>query len=486
MSSRAVGLFAGVVMLMAIGAGKAWGQPDSLWWKTYGGRAGDACNSLIQTTDGGFAMAGLTASFRVGNDTDAWLLKTDAAGDSLWARAYDRGGFDLATSVVQTTDGGFAIACSQMPDPSDFSLIRTDEFGNVLWSFSYDRAYFDVCKSLIQTSDGGFALAGSTGPSDYFDANRDFWLVRTNDAGEVVWSRSYGTPAVEDCYSVIQTNDGGFVMVGETRPLETYRSDFWIVKADVNGDSLWSRMSGVEGGDWSRDVVQTSDGRLAIGGHGGTFTKSGMQLAVMNANGDSLWSRVYGGGNGSWDNCSSLIQTIDGGFSLAGYSGSYGEGGGFWLMQTSPNGDSLWSRGFPVGPAVCNSHIQMPDGRFVLAGDLYRHNINEHDFLLVETGTDPLGLTDHPIFAVSSGFAASSFPSPFNSSLSISYSSPTNAPLLISLVDLNGRTLEQNWLPGTSFSKGVATIGTTALPSGNYFVIVGGKDGAVMPVRCLK
>ena len=79
------------------------------------------------------------------------------------------------------------------------------------------------------------------------------------------------------------------------------------------------------------------------------------------------------------------------------------------------------------------------------------------------------------------------YPNPFNSSLSISYSSPTNAPLLLSLVDLSGRTLQQNWLPGTMSGKGVATIGTTALPSGNYFVIVGGnRDGAVMPVRCLK
>jgi len=85
-----------------------------------------------------------------------------------------------------------------------------------------------------------------------------------------------------------------------------------------------------------------------------------------------------------------------------------------------------------------------------------------------------------------SNLSFSSFPSPFNSSLSISYSSPTNAPLLISLVDLSGRTLQSNWFPGTTFGKRVATIGTTELPSGNYFVIVGGKDGAVMPVRCLK
>jgi hypothetical protein len=138
-------------------------QPDSLWSRTYGGDHHDGCNSLVQTANGGFALAGSTSSFGTGGDF--WLVRTDANGDSLWSRTYGGQDYDYCNSLLQTADGGFALAGvteSFGAGDHDFWMVRTDENGDSLWSRTYEGQDWDECQSLIQTADGGFALAGET------------------------------------------------------------------------------------------------------------------------------------------------------------------------------------------------------------------------------------------------------------------------------------------------------------------------------------
>ena len=162
--------------LVVVGAGGAVAQPDSLWSRTYGGRRDDVCSSLIQTADGGFAIAGITASFGNGGE-DFWLVRTNAVGDSIWSRTYGGVHNDACTSLIQTTDGGFAMAGRTMSFGAgafDFWLMRTDMNGDSLWSRSFGGRFDDGCNSLIQTTDGGFAMAGSTILLD----QRVIWLMR--------------------------------------------------------------------------------------------------------------------------------------------------------------------------------------------------------------------------------------------------------------------------------------------------------------------
>ena len=275
------------------------------------------------------------SSFGAGNK-DFWLVRTDESGDNLWSRTYGGQGEDYCYSMVQTADGGFALAGWTSPTPGgqDFWLVRTDENGDSLWSRTYDRNGSDGCISLIETSDGGFVLAGFT--SKFGHESSDFLLVRTNENGDSLWSRTYGGEKSDICCSLIQTADGGYALAGSTTSFGMGYKDFWLLRTDEHGDSLWSHTYGGGSYDGCKSLIQTNDRGFVLAGYTHSFGK-GEEFWLVRTNevGDSLWSRTYGGEDN--ERCSSLIQTADGGFALTGGTSSFGAGcADFWIVKLSP------------------------------------------------------------------------------------------------------------------------------------------------------
>jgi hypothetical protein len=399
-------------------------QPDSLWSRTYGGEGLEFCYSLIQTADGGLALSGWTNSFGAG-ETDFWLVRTDEDGDSLWSRA----------------------------------------FGGGIW---------EDCLSLIQTADGGFALAGKT--YSFGAGGIDFWLVQTNENGDSLWSRTFGGPRDDVCSSLVQTADGGFALAGGTCSFSVRRNDFWLVRTDENGDSLWSRRFGGMSYEGCSSLIQTADGGFALAGHTISFDAgyTDIWLVRTDENGDSLWSRTFGGEH--YDYCTSLIQTADGGFVLAGFTQSFGAGDfDFWLVRTDANGDSLWSRTFGGRLADwCYSLIRTADGGFALAGSTESFRAGNRDFWLVKTGPDPVSVPNSKLILHPSAFIIyEPFPNPFNSAAVASYELRVAGPVSLSLYDTGGRLVK-------TLADGWTTAGThrvhwnaDELPSGRYNIILG-------------
>ena len=205
-------------------------SPPTEWNKTYGGANGDLAYSVIQTNDGGYALAGYTASFGAVL-IDFWLVKTDSAGNLVWSQTYGGANFDEAYSMIQTSDGGYALAGyteSFGAGAADFWLVKTDSAGNLVWSRTYGGANGDVAYSVIQTSDGGYALACMT--ASFGAGWSDFWLVKTDSTGNMIWSQTYGGANDDVAYSVIQTNDGGYALAGFTKSFGAGGQDFWLVK----------------------------------------------------------------------------------------------------------------------------------------------------------------------------------------------------------------------------------------------------------------
>ena len=148
--------------------------------KAYGGTSGDIANSLVQASDGGYAIVGYTYSFGV-RDQDAWLVKTDASGNMEWNRTYGREENSGAFSLVAASDGGYAIIGYKRS--SKCWLVKTDEFGNMQWNQTYGGEELDSAGSLVETSDGGYAMAGFT--TSLGNGEADFWLVKTDEYGNV-------------------------------------------------------------------------------------------------------------------------------------------------------------------------------------------------------------------------------------------------------------------------------------------------------------
>jgi hypothetical protein len=207
-----------------------------LWNKTYGGTSQDWPWSLVQTWDGGYALAGSTRSFGAGSD-DFWLVKTDANGNVQWNKTYGGTGWDYAYALVQMADGGYALAggtYSSGAGYDDFWLVKTDANGNMQWNKTYGGTGWDCATALVQTGDGGYALTGST--TSFGSGSNDFWLVKTDASGNMLWNKTYGGTGDDVAWSLVQTWDGGYALAGITGSFGAGGQDFWLVKTDASGN----------------------------------------------------------------------------------------------------------------------------------------------------------------------------------------------------------------------------------------------------------
>ncbi|MCW4002768.1 MAG: hypothetical protein NWE95_02515 [Candidatus Bathyarchaeota archaeon] len=238
------------------------------WNKTIGTEADEKAYSIVQTSDRGFAIAGSTWSPSTGLST-FWLVRVDSSGNELWNQIYEYSDFENAVHCIVTTkDGGFALAgyTFRSDGREDFRLVKTDSSGKMQWSQTYGGGDKDIAYSVVQTADGGFALAGFSG---IYYARGDFWLVKTDSSGNAVWSKKYGGDFEEfGAYSLVALADGGFALAGGlglAEPINAVR-DFFLVRVDSSGTQLWNRTYGGTGDDYATAMTKTSDGAYVLVG----------------------------------------------------------------------------------------------------------------------------------------------------------------------------------------------------------------------------
>jgi hypothetical protein len=363
-------------------------QSSTMWSQTYGGTASEEAESLVETSDGGYAIAGWTTSFGAG-DYDFWLIKTDAYGNLEWNQTYGGPDIDRATSLVATYDGGYTIAgytrCFGAGN-ADFWLIKTDSYGNVEWNHTYGGEGEDVVHSMVQTSDGGYAIAGYT---NSFAGG--FWLVKTDVYGSMEWNQTYtGSRHVN---SLIVTSDGGYALVGNiiirpegcVDPWVPY--DCWLLKLDAHGNVEWNQTYTGTNFDVAYSVVVTSDGGYAIAGSTDSFGVGEYDFWLIKTDvaGNVEWNQTYGGADEDFAHC--LVKTFDGGYVLTGYTKSFGAGDrDFWLVKTDGYGNMEWNQTY--GGAVeemANSLIVTSDGGYAIAGSTYSFGVGGGNFWLLKS-----------------------------------------------------------------------------------------------------
>ena len=368
---------------------------SELWSKTFGGDGMDACTSMVQTADGGFALLGFAHSFGTGS----WLIKTDAYGNMEWNKTI--GGSNQGTnSFVQTLDGGFAfvgtdynassvegyIPVGSLPEGywSYVWLAKTDEYGNMEWNRTYGEVtgYYHG-SALVQTTDGGYALVGNSISSDL--EYEDLLLIKTDSHGNMEWSKSYGGSKKESDPKLVQTLDGGFALVSRTYSYGEGYADVWLVKTDGLGNVEWSKTYGGAGMDYPTFLIQLLDESFVIAGGTSSFGDGGEDFLLIKTDnhGNVEWNQTYGTANP--DNLPSLVQTSDGGFALAGYTHT-DPLADFLLVKTDSLGNILWNQTY-FGGAVLGlpSLIQTADGGFVLSGGKGSFETGDYDFWLIKT-----------------------------------------------------------------------------------------------------
>jgi hypothetical protein len=363
--------------------------PDTLWTKTYGGSDVDYGYSVQQTTDGGYIIVGYTSSFGAGGN-DVYLIKTDANGDTLWTRTY--GGSDTETgwSVQQTTDGGYIIggATNSFGAGShDAWLIKTDANGDTLWTKTYGGSDVDYGYSVQQTTDGGYVIAGRT--ISFGAGSADVYLIKTDVNGDTLWTRTYGGSDIEYSgygQSVQQSTNGGYVIIGSTKSFGAGDYDFYLIKTDANGDTLWTRTYGGSNNDYGQSVRQWIDGGYIIVGYSSSFGAGSYDVWLIktDANGDTLWTRTYGGSGLEYGY--SVQQSSDSCYIIAGSTNSFGAGyQDVYLIKTDANGDTLWTKTYGGTDWDYGwSMQQTTDGGYIIAGRTKSFGAGNHDVYLLK------------------------------------------------------------------------------------------------------
>jgi len=277
---------------------------NQLWFKTYGGNGGNEGNDVQQTSDGGYIVTG---EIYYSNVPKVYLFKTDVAGNELWYKTF---GFNSGgRSVQQTSDGGYVIAGS---NSSSTNLIRTDAAGNLLWSKTFDGTSSGYC--VQQTSDWGYIITGTI----YSSGNNNVYLLKTDASGNQQWYRSFGGYYNDNGYSVQQTTDGGYIITGCTE-IAIGNSNVYLIKTDASGNQIWYPNFGGTHDDSGESVQQTTDGGYIITGYTGLgYGDIGVYLIKTDALGIQQWSKTFNENNVNRGKC--VQQTSDGGYIITGWT----------------------------------------------------------------------------------------------------------------------------------------------------------------------
>jgi len=265
-----------------------------------------------------------------------------------------------------------------------FTSLLNAQAPDTLWTKTFGATGGGLLFSIDQTADGGFIMSGGV---NFFSDTSDYWLVRTDAQGDTLWTRTYGGPGADDFGSGQLTFDGGYIMAG--------RGGMWLIKTDADGDTLWTRRTGGPGGSEPVMVAQTADSGYIITGN---IAEAGLnaQLGLIKTDslGNTQWTQTWGG---TGDEFGGFVQqTADSGYIILGtIIGEGGVGRDMWLLKADANGDTTWATTFTLGEGEPNVVRQTADSGYaifgVISGTLASPETggDDRDWLLIKT--DSLG-----------------------------------------------------------------------------------------------
>lgn len=333
---------------------------DYYWTFLFGpGSGSDAFNSIVACQDGGFIATG---EVTIDGLRSISLVRISGDGRILWHQFFQLFDYQAGMEVIECETGGFAIIAEVDEINRNALLIRTDDLGNLSWYQEYGiETYVETGQAIIECSSGGFAIAGTKG--------YDFWLIRTNTVGTPLWEMTYGGIRNDYCYSLQETNDGGFVLAGQYQNETEFNTNAWILRTNSIGGSIWNVTYGNGGFEACYDIIQGSTGNYVVVGETETFSTDGFAASYLD-NGTLLWNTTFGTSTANY--AYAVTECNDGSYAVTGRteeSGVSGSDENLWLVRLSSGGSHLWNKSYggslsDEGRAI----LQTSNGDFIIAG----------------------------------------------------------------------------------------------------------------------
>ncbi|WNI34859.1 T9SS type A sorting domain-containing protein [Chryseobacterium sp. SG20098] len=482
--------------------------PSIEWQKALGGTHGESANAVQQTSDGGYIVAGNSMS----NDGDVtgnhgggdyWIVKLNPAGGIQWQKTLGGSNVDDAQSIRQTTDGGYIIAGSSNSGDGDISgnhgnydywIVKLDSNGNMQWQKSLGGSSVDIAQSIQQTSEGGYIVAGSSSSNDGDVSGNhgggDYWIVKLDINGNIQWQKSLGGSSSEQVNSVQQTFDGGYIIAGTTVSTDgditvSYgNNDFWVVKLDSGGNMQWQKTLGNIGDNIGYYAQQTFDGGyIAVGT---SFNSSNLESGLpdywvikLSNNGTIEWDKYFGGS--FHDNAITIRQTPEWDYIVAGWTASnngqvtnHHGNLDYWIIKLDSSGNLKWEKtlGGPDFDYLTALELTADNGYIVsgstgsTSGDVTGHH-GMIDAWIVKLSPEQLGIPENQ-----QRHKPNLYPNPAKEFFYLDHLPREST---ISITDMSGRKLFSQ-----KYNEEKIKISTSAFMEGLYMVQVKNREEIIL------
>lgn len=384
--------------------------PDTEFNFVYGSSTSDQAYAAARSLDGAYVLAGNTksASGNPGN-SDAWVLKLDKQGKIIWQKTFGGSAYDGAYSIASTKDGGYVFAGYTYSNDgdivgnhgnSDAWVVKLDKNGNKEWQSTLGGSASDVASSIVETYDGGYIMAGQTASTEGDVSNNhgstDAWVVKLDRNGNKQWQKTFGGTSSEGAQSILETTEGDYIIAGWTNSndgdvtgyhvgwgINLGNIDGWVVKLNKDGNLLWNKAFGGSRSDGINSITQGMDNSYTITGY--TRSNYDGDVGANHGNGDAWavnidkvgkiqWQKTLGGL--SDDLAYFITSTQDGGYMLAGFtssndgdvSGNHG-GEDAWVIKLDQGGNKQWQRALGgSGNDLARAVFQRANGSYVMVG----------------------------------------------------------------------------------------------------------------------
>ena len=380
--------------------------PTIQWAKCYGYGEKDNAKSIIQTNDGGYIVLGESYDFLDSTTIDNHglydflVIKLDSAGTVEWQKFYGGSDYEMASQILQTSDSGYIMLGVTASIDGDVTvnhggydgwIVKLDLSGVIQWQQTIGGLNNDIANAIKEDYDG-FIITGYTSSNDSIIPGNhgleDYWITKIDNYGNVLWGKIFGGSSYDLATSVIVTSDSAYVIVGSTRSNDSDITvnhgsyDYWILKLDKNGNALWQKSFGGLNSDKASAITQTNDGSFLIAGSSdsndgdvsGNHGYGDYWMLKLDSAGNFLSQKCIGGS--SEDVATSIFKATTGHFVVAGYSisndgdATFCNGSNdFWILEIDSAANIIWQKSLGgSGVDVPFSIIQTNDSGFIVAG----------------------------------------------------------------------------------------------------------------------
>lgn len=460
---------------------------------SYGALGNDIAEAVRQTADNGFVVFGTTGSFGNGN-SDMYLIKIADDGQFLWSQTFGGPQVDQGKDIRVLPNGDLIMAGytnSSGAGGYDMLLIRTDADGNMLWEKTYGGGDWDMAHKVEVYSDG-FLLIGDT--YSYGEGNADMYVVRTDLNGDTIWTQTFGGPLEDRGHGLEILPDGGAILCGGYSH-SNLDMDAYFVRLDANGQEVWQGQYGGDSLEIARDVVFTNDGGFAgIGTTESASAFSEMYHFKTNGDGNFQWGNNWG----QIDDQEGfeLIERADGSFVTGGYTKTSGGGGKDFFMQFI-TWDGWWIAGRSYGDLQDEEAFSIDTtntGGYVMAGTTESVGAGQKDIMVIRKDFEggPGGKPAIEVFdplsiaeSTANGVRIRTYPQPADQGFYVELTSnEASTEWQLELYDVLGKPMSIQ----TKNGQGRLWIDTGRFAQGTYFyrVMAGGTLLGSGPISVLR